>query len=102
MNLLTHSNGMTHPLTQMVLTAFCYCSPGYDSYCLKLFAFTKAAVAATRHATPPMMTDNGAPINAARVPASNWPNRGPPMKKIMLIEVMRPRNLFGVTSCRIG
>ena len=73
----------------------------YCSYLLRLRAFKKAMPAANRHAIPPVTTESGAPIKAATVPASTSPNCGPPMKKIILIEVMRPRKLFGVASCRI-
>ena len=50
---------------------------------------------------PPAMTDQGEPSQVAARPASSSPSCGPPMKKIMFTEVMRPRRRFGVMSCRI-
>ena len=54
---------------------------------------------------PPETTDTVAPTAAeakseATTPASSSPSCGPPMKKIMLTEVMRPRSSSGVSSCR--
>ena len=73
----------------------------FTSYPRNFFAAPSAIAAAIKHAAPPVTTDSGAPIKAAAVPASTSPNCGPPMKKIILIEVMRPRSLFGVASWRI-
>src|SRR5439155_21598893 len=73
----------------------------YCSYRLRVRALKKVIPAANRHATPPVTTESGAPIKAATAPASTSPNSGPPVKKITLIEVIRPRQLFGVASCRM-
>ena len=54
-----------------------------------------------RQQTPPSTTEKGAPAAAASRPASNSPNCGPPMKKIMLTEVIRPRRRSGVMSWRM-
>src|SRR5207248_599275 len=52
-------------------------------------------------ATPPRTTEAGAPSQPPTTPASSSPSCGPPWKKSMLIEVMRPRSASGVWSWRI-
>src|SRR5688572_10920682 len=71
------------------------------SNAIRLFDFTAATAAQISDPNPPITTDSGAPTNAASEPASSSPNCGPPIKNIMLIDVMRPRRWLGVTSCRI-
>ena len=56
-------------------------------------------------ATPPETTETVTPTTVeakseATRPASSSPSCGPPMKKIMLIEVMRPRRRSGVMNWR--
>src|SRR5439155_13374829 len=73
----------------LLLTAYCLLlAPSYDR---RLLAFTKASKAATTQPIPPVTTDSGAPISDATAPASTSPSCGPPMKKIILMEVIRPR-----------
>ena len=68
-------------------------------------AFQAITEAARTVATPPETTDTVAPNaaeanSAATSPASSSPSWGPPMKKIMLTEVMRPRIASGVIIWR--
>ena len=63
------------------------------------------AAAQTMVAIPPDTTETVTPTAAeakseATRPASISPSCGPPMKKIMLTEVMRPRSASGVMSWR--
>ena len=58
-----------------------------------------------RVATPPETTAKVTPTaaeakNEATSPASSSPSCGPPMKKIALTDVIRPRSRSGVISCR--
>ena len=63
----------------------------FSSYDRRFRARMKARNAATTHPTPPVTTESGAPMSEATAPASTSPSCGPPMKKIILMEVIRPR-----------
>src|SRR6185369_2680620 len=94
--------GPNHVRDDVILVLVCFRGgPRHISNSIKLFDFTAAMAAQMSEPSPPTTTESGAPINAAREPASNSPSCGPPMKNIMLIDVMRPRRWFGVTSWRI-
>jgi 5'-3' exonuclease len=56
---------------------------------------------ASRQPIPPVTTDTRAPQPCATRPASSSPSCGPPMKKIMVRLVMRPRIESGVLSWRM-
>src|SRR4029077_11558250 len=71
------------------------------SYASNDLAVVTAIATATKPPAPPKTTDIGAPTYFASAPASNSPNCGPPIKNIMFTDVILPRNLSGVTSCRI-
>ena len=50
--------------------------------------------------SPPEATETRGPNARATTPASTSPSCGPPAKKIMLMDVIRPRRASGVRSCR--
>ena len=61
-------------------------------------AAAMTAAVRDQRADPPTTTENGAPFQLATRPASSSPSCGPPMKKIMLTLVIRPRRRSGVVS----
>src|SRR5207248_8653837 len=54
-----------------------------------------AASAARMQSAPPDQTEKRTPASFATTPASTSPSCGPPMKNIMLTEVIRPRSSSG-------
>ena len=73
------------------------------SYRRRVGLIVATAAAVNRVARPPETTDTVAPSateakSDATSPAYISPSCGPPMKKIMLTEVIRPRSSSGVMS----
>src|SRR6185503_2346942 len=99
---VAHHAGADDVRDDVILVSVCFrWCPHQTSKFIRLRDFHAATAAEVIEPNPPTITDNGAPIAAANSPASSSPNCGPPMKNIMLIDVMRPRRWFGVTNCRI-